>query len=459
MIDSDKLQVLIEDFKTFGTYRLKRLTSELPPEEIAQAINGAEDVNAAHIFLILDPEKAVKVFEYLDYEIQSELLDSFHVEQIANLLNEISPDDRTALFERLPEETQKKWLNLLSDEERAVTVSLLRYPEDSVGRLMTPDYISVKPHWTIEQVLDHVRKYGKDSETINVIYVTNKNGILVDDIRIRRILLAPKDQKVEDLMDSRYVSLNARQDQEETIETFKANNRVALPVTDFDGLLLGIVTIDDLLNVIEEEDTEDIQKFGGSEALDEPYMNLPFFNMIKKRAGWLTILFIGEMLTATAMGYFENEIASAVVLAMFVPLIISSGGNTGSQSATIIIRALAVGEVGISDWWSIMKREILSGLALGAILGVIGFLRISLWSVFSNIYGPHWLLVAFTVSLALLGVVLWGTFTGSMLPIILKKLNFDPAASSAPFVATLVDVTGLIIYFTVASVILKGTLL
>jgi len=459
MIDNDKLQVLIEDFKTFGTYRLKRLTSELPPEEIAQAINSAEDVNAAHIFLILDPGKAVKVFEYLDYEIQSELLDSFHVEQIANLLNEISPDDRTALFERLPEETQKKWLNLLSDEERAVTVSLLRYPEDSVGRLMTPDYISVKPHWTIDQVLDHVRNYGKDSETINVIYVTNQNGILVDDIRIRRILLAPKDQKVEDLMDARYVSLNARQDQEEAIETFKANDRVALPVTDFDGLLLGIVTIDDLLNVIEEEDTEDIQKFGGSEALDEPYMNMPFFNMVKKRAGWLTILFIGEMLTATAMGYFENEIASAVVLAMFVPLIISSGGNTGSQSATIIIRALAVGEVGISDWWSIMKREIMSGLALGAILGVIGFLRISLWSAFSNIYGPHWLLVAFTVSLTLLGVVLWGTFTGSMLPIILKKLNFDPAASSAPFVATLVDVTGLIIYFSVASIILKGTLL
>lgn len=459
MAEDFELDQLTEQFRTFSTYRLKHLTRSLPPEVIGQVMNYADELNLGRIFRILEPEKAVHVFEYLDYELQLHLLETFPVTQIAELLNQISPDDRTNIFERLPEETQKKWLNLLSDKERAVTVSLLRYPEDSVGRLMTPDYISVKPDWTVDQVLDYVRARGKDSETLNMIYVTDENGVLIDDIKIRKFLLAPRDQKVSEIMDRRYVSLSARQDQEEAIRTFKENNRVALPVTDFNGLLLGIVTIDDLLEVIEEEDTEDIQKLGGSEALDEPYMNISFLRMIKKRAGWLTILFLGEMLTATAMAYFEDEIARAVVLAMFVPLIISSGGNSGSQSATLIIRALAVGEVSIADWWRIMKRELYSGLALGSILGVIGFFRITIWSMVSNIYGAHWLLVAVTVGTSLVGVVMWGTLSGSMLPLLLKRLNFDPATSSAPFVATLVDVTGLIIYFTVASLILSGTLL
>jgi magnesium transporter len=260
-------------------------------------------------------------------------------------------------------------------------------------------------------------------------------------------------------MDRRFVALKASDDQEAAASVFRQYDRTALPVTDTAGVLIGIVTIDDVLDVVEEKATREIQRIGGSEALDEPYMRISFGRMIQKRAGWLMALFLGEMLTATAMGAFEDEISKAVVLALFVPLIISSGGNSGSQAATLVIRALALGEVGIADWWRVMRRELMSGLVLGVILGSIGFLRISVWSAFSDVYGPHWLLVAVTVSVALVGVVLWGTLSGSLLPFVLKRLGFDPAASSAPFVATLVDVTGLVIYFSVALLVLRGTLL
>src|SRR6476659_3141127 len=260
-------------------------------------------------------------------------------------------------------------------------------------------------------------------------------------------------------MDRRFVALKATDNQNAAVAVFRQYDRTALPVTDTAGVLIGIVTIDDVLDVAEAAATKEIQKIGGSEALDEPYMRIAFFSMIRKRAGWLTALFLGEMLTATAMGVFEAEISRAVVLALFVPLIISSGGNSGSQASTLVIRALALGEVTLGDWWRVMRREILAGLALGAILGAIGFLRITVWSQFSPLYGEHWLLVAMTVAVALVGVVLWGTLIGSLLPFALRRLGFDPAASSAPFVATLVDVTGLVIYFTVGIVILRGTLL
>ena len=278
-------------------------------------------------------------------------------------------------------------------------------------------------------------------------------------MRIREFLLAPLDRRVAELMDRRFVALKATDDQEAAVGVFRQYDRTALPVTDTAGMLIGIVTIDDVLDVAEATATRDIQRIGGSEALDEPYISIAFGRMIQKRAGWLTALFLGEMLTATAMGVFEAEISKAVVLALFVPLIISSGGNSGSQAATLVIRALALGEVGVRDWWRVMRREVLAGLALGAILGSIGFLRISLWSAFSDIYGPHWLLVAITVSVSLVGVVLWGTLSGSLLPFLLKRLGFDPAASSAPFVATLVDVTGLVIYFSVALVGTAGNAL
>lgn len=263
---------------------------------------------------------------------------------------------------------------------------------------MTPDFISVKEDWTVEQVLQYIRTYGKNSETLNLIYVTDTNGYLIDDIRVRQFLSSPLDKKVSDLMDKQFVSLNAKEDQEKAIELFKQTNRVALPVTDFNGLLLGIITFDDVMDVMEEEDTEDIQKFGRRQALDEPYLKVSFREMISKRASWLVILFLGEMLTASAMGFFEDEIKRAVVLVTFIPLIISSGGNTGSQAATLIILSHDPGEVTIANWWVIIRREFLSGLVLGGILGVIGFLRIATWQIITDIYGPHWVLVGLTVS-------------------------------------------------------------
>jgi magnesium transporter len=338
-------------------------------------------------------------------------------------------------------------------------VTLLGYPERTVGRLMTPDYIAVKEDWSVQQVLDYVRTHGRDSETLNVIYVVDHAGALVDDIRIREFLLTDPAHRVSDLMDRHFVALKATDDQAAAVVAFRQHDRSALPVTDSAGILIGIVTIDDVLDVAEAEATKDIQRIGGSEALDEPYMQIAMHRMVRKRAGWLTALFLGEMLTATALGFFENEIGKALVLTLFMPLIISSGGNSGSQGSTLVIRALALGEIKLGDWWRIMRREIVAGFLLGTILATVGFVRITVWSAFSDIYGAHWLLVAVTVAVALIGVVMWGTLIGALMPLLLRRLGFDPATSSAPFVATMVDVTGLIIYFTVASVILHGTLL
>jgi magnesium transporter len=402
---------------------------------------------------------AATVFEYLEHDAKDTLLKAMAQEDVAALLNDMAPDDRTMFLEELPATATRQLLGLLTPKERSVAVTLLGYPEGSIGRLMTPHYVAVREGWTVREVLDYVRAHGQDSETLNVIYVIDEQGLLIDDIRIREFLLAPVDRRVADLMDRRFVSLKATDDQTAAVAVFREYDRSALPVTDTAGMLIGIVTIDDVLDVAEATATREIQRIGGSEALDEPYMDIGFGRMIQKRAGWLTALFLGEMLTATAMASFEQEITKAVVLALFVPLIISSGGNSGSQAATLVIRALALGEVGLRDWWRVMRREILAGVALGLILGTIGFLRITLWSAFADTYGQHWLLIAWTVALSLVGVVLWGTLTGSLLPLLMRRLGFDPAASSAPFVATLVDVTGLVIYFTVALVILHGTLL
>jgi magnesium transporter len=418
---------------------------------------GVED--QVVVFRVLPRKDAAAVFEYLSQDTKQALLKAMAQEDVAALLNDMAPDDRTLFLDELPAEATRQLLALLTPEERAVAVTLLGYPEKSVGRLMTHHYVAVREHWTVREVLDYVRDHGQDSETLNVIYAVDDQGLLIDDVRIREFLLAPLDRRVTDLMDRRFIALKATDNQEEAVAVFRQYDRTALPVTDSAGMLIGIVTIDDVLDVAEDAATREIQRIGGSEALDEPYITIAFGRMIQKRAGWLTALFLGEMLTATAMGAFEAEISKAVVLALFVPLIISSGGNSGSQAATLVIRALALGEVTVRDWWRVMRRELLAGLALGAILGSIGFLRISLWSAFSDIYGPHWLLVAVTVAVALVGVVLWGTLSGSLLPFVLKRLGFDPAASSAPFVATLVDVTGLVIYFSVALVVLRGTLL
>jgi magnesium transporter len=350
-------------------------------------------------------------------------------------------------------------LSLLSPDERLVASQLLGYEEDSVGRLMTPEFVRIRSTWTVERALQHIRRYGKDSETMSMIYVIDQDGRLIDDLRIRQFLLASPETLISEIMDERFVSLKATDHRETAVEVFKDADLIALPVVDTDNVLLGIVTVDDILDVAEEEATEDIQKIGGSEALDEPYMKIPIPKMVRKRATWLIVLFLSEMLTATAMGRFETEIAKAVVLSIFVPLVISSGGNSGSQASTLIIRAMALGEVRLRDWWRVMRREILSGLALGGILGIIGFIRISTWALVFHSYGQYWLLLALTVGFALIGIVLWGSLAGSMLPFLLRRIGLDPATSSAPFVATLVDVSGLIIYFTVAALILRGTLL
>ena len=427
--------------------------------DLGEVVSKLEPDEKVKVLRLLEPRLAAQAFEYLDLETQLTVLAAVSEPESAIILNEMAPDDRTALLAELSSDQAERLLALLDPEQRAVARSLLMYGEDSVGRLMTPDYVAVRKDWTIRHVLDHVRTHGRDSETLNVVYVTDANNCLIDDLRIREVLLTPLHTHVADICDNRFISLNASDDKKTAVEIFRKYDRSVLPVVDSHGRLVGIVTLDDVIDVAEEAATREIQKFGGLEALDEPYMSTSLLEMVRKRATWLVILFVGEMFTATAMGYFEAEIAKAVVLALFVPLIISSGGNSGSQAATLIIRALALGEVKLSDWLLVMRREVLSGLLLGTILGTIGFLRIAIWSSVSNLYGEHWMLVGLTVAFSLLGIVLWGTLTGSMLPFLLKRLGLDPATSSAPFVATLVDVTGLVIYFTVAIVILRGTLL
>ena len=410
-------------------------------------------------FRVLPRDLAADVFEYLPLEAQQSLLKAMAREEVAKILNEMAPDDRTALLDELPGTVTQHLLQLLTPEERSVAVKLLGYPEGSIGRLVTPDYVRVRPDWNMAYVLDHIRRYGQDSETLSIVYVIDDRGRLVGEIPIRKILLLPPETRVSEVTDRRVIALKATDAQESAVPVFQSEDRVALPVVDSGGTLIGIVTVDDVLDVAQSAATRTLQRFGGMQALDEPYLEMPFRAMLRRRASWLVVLFLGEMLTATAMAFFEKEIQRAVVLAFFVPLIISSGGNSGSQAATLVIRALALGEVSLGQWWRVMRREVWSGLALGSILGAIGFLRISLWSQFSDLYGPHWFLVAVTVGVALVGIVLWGTLAGSMLPLVLRRLGFDPATSSAPFVATLVDVTGLVIYFSVAALILRGTLL
>ena len=438
---------------------LESALNALLPDELVTIIQESNETDRIHIINLLGSKLAADTFELLELSEQEEILKSLPNFKKASILNQISPDDRTKFLEELPSEAVKELLKLLSTEERSVTLSLLGYPEHSVGRLMTPDYIAVKQHWTVEKVLSYIRKRGKYTETVNLIYIIDDNGKLIDDIRIREFLFVSPEKLVSEIMDRKFIALSVNDDEESAISVFRKNNRVALPVTDTEGILLGIVTVDDVLTLAEEEDTEDIQKMGGTEALEEPYITTPLLKLVRKRASWLIVLFIGEMLTASAMAFFQGEIEKAVVLALFIPLIISSGGNSGSQAATLIIRAMALGEITIKDWWRVMRRELLSGLMLGGILGLIGFLRIALWSSFSDVYGPHYILLGLTVGFSLIGVVLWGTISGSMLPIFLKKIGFDPAVSSAPFVATLVDVTGLLIYFSWAFIFLKGTLL
>lgn len=453
-----EIQQLIDNRDLWG---LRRAFVDWEPNEIAQLIEDLPEQQDIILFRLLPRELAADTFEHLSHEKQEDLIEALagKKERLADLLNDLAPDDRTALLEELPSAVAQRLIQMLSPEERRVTTMLLGYPEESIGRLMTTDFVAVRPHFTIREALEHIRQYGNDSETLNVVYVVDGSWHLIDDLRIREILLADPEQTIRDLMDERFVALHASDDQEEAINVFRDYDRVALPVTDTKGVLLGIVTVDDVLDVAEEEATEDIHKIGGMEALDEPYLTIPFFKLLMKRAPWLVLLFFGQMLTATAMGYFQNQLERALVLALFIPLIISSGGNSGSQAATLVIRALTTGDVGLRDWWRVVSREALAGLTMGLLLGSLGFLRVagSEWAF--DAYGIYWPLIALVVGLSLVGVVLWGTLAGSILPFLLQRLGADPAASSTPFVATLVDVTGLVIYFTVAALLLSGTLL
>jgi len=438
---------------------LKEVLQDWSPADLADLIFELPDHEQVIIFRLLSTELAADTFEHLDFDVQEQLLKAMGKGEVTAILNEMSPDDRTALLEELPSSAAKQLIHLLDAEERKTALTLLGYPENSVGRLMTPDYIAVKPEWTIEESLKYIRENGRDSETLNVVYVLDEKGKLVDDIKIREFILASPEKKVIDLMDESFVALNVNDDQEKSVDLFKKYDRVALPVIDNSGNLIGIVTVDDVLDVAEEEATEDIHKIAGVAALEEPFHTISILSMVRKRAIWLTILFVAQILTAVAMGFFENEISRAVVLSIFIPLVISSGGNSGSQAATLVIRAMAVGEINLSDWWLIMRSEILSGLLLGGILGVIGFLQVAILANLFHIISSYWFLIGITVLISLVGIVLWGTISGSMLPFILKKLGADPATSSAPLIATLCDVTGLVIYFTVAILVLSGTLL
>ncbi len=438
---------------------LREAFADMHPADIAEVIEDFPPEESGVLFRLLPRDVAADVFEYLPLEQQTEVVQRLGKEQLVNLLNEMAPDDRTRLFEELPAEVTKRALTTLSPEEVGIARQLLGYPEGSAARRMTPEYLSIRPNMTAGEALDYIRKHGKGRETLNVIYVTDEKGVLLDDIRLATLVLSDPNARISDLQDHQLVSIPATSPLEDVVQLFEKYDRVALPVTDSRGVMLGIITVDDVLDVAEEEATEDIQRLGGMEALEAPYLDIGFFGMIKKRAGWLAILFFGEMLTATAMGYFEHAIARATVLSLFIPLIISSGGNSGSQATSLIIRSLAVRELSLKDWGKVLAREVSSGLVLGGLLGGIGLLRIIAWPGRENLYTEHYRYVAMVVAASLVGVVTFGTVCGSMLPFILRRLGLDPATASAPFVATLVDVTGVVIYFTAASMLLAGKLL
>ena len=439
---------------------LNRELLQKHPGDIAEYIESQEENEQFLTFLLLPNTVKSDVFSYLSQPIQQELVKKLGATQTAEVLENMAPDDRTELFENFPDNLIKESINLLSDVEKNVALNLLGYPKECVARLMSPYYVQAKKEWTIKRTFDHIKKFSKKAETLNFIYVVDDNNVLIDDIRIGKLLMADENQTLESIMDYHFEYLTSLMSKEDAIEHFDKYDRAALPVVTSNMVLVGIVTFDDIIDEIEKVNTEDFQKLAGVEALDMSYTETSLFGLVKKRATWLIILFFGEMLTTTAMGYFEDAIAKAVVLALFVPLIISAGGNSGSQAATLIVRAMAIKEIYIKDWFYVIKKEIMSGLLLGTTLGIIGFSRIALWhslNIFN--YSEHWFPLGLTIGLALLGIVMWGTIVGSMIPFILKRFKIDPATASAPFVATLVDVTGLVLYFSIATALLTGKML
>jgi magnesium transporter len=449
-----EIQELIEDQNWTG---LRESIEDWRIPEIADLLVDLEKTNRILFFRALPKTQMSEVFSHLEPEYQNNLLIELSDEEIQHLLANLAPDDRTTLLSEIPGQITQRLLNLLNPQDLREATKLLGYPEESVGRLMTPDYVAVRPGWTIRESLAHIRKIGKMSETINVIYVTDTSWKLLDALDLKLFILTDPDRAVQDIMDDDFISISAFEDREETVQIMQKYDKLVLPVVDSEGVLIGIVTIDDVLDVAEEEATEDFQKMGGVSALDTPYMAASVWTMFKKRSGWLAVLFLGQMLTTTAMESFEAQLESIIVLALFIPLIISSGGNSGSQATSLIIRAMAVSDVNLKDWWVVMRKEAIAGLMLGFFLAFIGIFRVLGWQWLGFYdYGSEYVLIALTVSVALVGVVSWGSLVGSMLPFILRRIGFDPATSSAPFVATFVDVTGLLIYFGAAAIILSN---
>jgi magnesium transporter len=438
-----------------------QIVAGMRPADVAEALKDLAPVGAACIVAALPFDLAVQVLDDPELEHRVDIVQAMEAGAAGRLVDAMSPDQQADLFRELPEAEQRRILPTLDRKTQQALAFLLRYPPETAGGIMTTEFLTVSPSATVEETLELIRRVGGGKETVYLIYVVDREKKLQHVISLRELILSDRATRVTELGSGRkLVSAGPYTDREEVARLISKYDLLAIPVVDKDQHILGIVTVDDVIDALVAETTEDVQKFGGMEALDEPYMEISIARMLRKRAGWLAALFIGEMLTATAMGYFEGEIAHAVVLALFVPLIISSGGNSGSQATSLIIRAMALREVRLRDWWRVAIRELPSGLALGVFLGTIGAIRILLWQGFGWYdYGPHYVLVTLTVSLALVGVVTFGSLVGSMLPFLLRRLGFDPASASAPFVATLVDVTGLVIYFTVALLLLRGTLL
>jgi magnesium transporter len=445
-----------------ATANLLNLLQKRHPVDIAEilrALNDHERRAAVDAMAASDPRLAIQVVAEVGVDMGAALLASRPAREIVRLLQELAPDDAAALIDRFPEPLADEVRELMRGQHPTAEIAeVLQHREGTAGRIMNPRVFALPEDATAAEAVNAIQQLG-GIEMSFYLYVIDERRHLVGVVSLRRLLLVPPQARLKDIMTTDVISVGVDTPEEEVARKVSSYHLLAVPVVDDENKLVGTVTVDDVIEVIRDTTTEEFQKLGGLEALDEPYVRTPMLTLVKKRARWLVVLFLGEMLTATAMSYYEREIARAVVLALFVPLIISSGGNSGSQAASLIIRALAVGEVTLRDWWRIMRREVLSGLALGAILGSVGFIRVSLWQQLFGTYGAHWFLIALTVLVALVGVVMWGTIAGSMLPFVMKRLGADPATSSAPFVATLVDVTGLVIYFTVAAAILRGTLL
>ena len=438
-------------------------TDELHAKDLADVAESLPRDMVAPFLSALPVERAADVLEYLDEELRSEVLETMSVHQAAELVTEMTPDDRADTLEELEEGSAEEILAEIPAAERAETEKLLAYEPDSAGGLMTTEFVSVSQDTPVEEALAAVRRIARSErlEAMNTIYTTDAAGRVKGVMSLRELLAAPEGGKVSDVAWQEVVTVPVTADRAEVARLTREYDLVAIPVVDQNDVIQGVVTVDDVIDALVEEHTEDVQRFGGMEALNEPYTQMGFFSMIRKRAPWLAALFIGEMLTTIPMKYFEGEMQKAIVLGLFIPLIISSGGNSGSQATSLIIRSLALEEVRLRDWWKVFLRELPSGLVLGMILGMIGVIRVVIWQYFgiAGGYGPHYFLIAIAIGVSLIGVVTFGSVIGSMLPFVLRRLGFDPASASAPFVATLVDVTGITIYFYVALVILRGTLL